>query len=104
MSAPATKARPAPVRIAPPTSSRCRTSSIASPSSPIVAAFSAFSLSGRFTVIVAIRSATDSSIEAYGIRGNGRREVGSTAPRAGPGGEFKCKDVDLNLPWTASYE
>jgi hypothetical protein len=30
-------------------------------------------------VIVATRSATDSSIEAYGIRGSGRRRVGSSA-------------------------
>jgi hypothetical protein len=58
MSAPAMKARPAPVRITAPTSSRARASSIARPSSTIVASFSALSLSGRLTVIVATRSAT----------------------------------------------
>ena len=52
MSAPATNARPAPVRITPADVVASATlSSIASPSSPMVASFSAFSLSGRLTVM-----------------------------------------------------
>ena len=62
MSAPATNARPAPVRMTPPTSRSARSESIASPSSAITRSLSAFSLSGRLTVIVAIRSATVSVI------------------------------------------
>jgi hypothetical protein len=58
MSAPATKARPAPVSTTAATSSRARASSIAASSSAIVASLSALSFSGRLTVIVAIRSAT----------------------------------------------
>ena len=57
MSAPATKARPAPVSRITPTSGLALASSIARPSSAIVASLSALSLSGRLTVIVAIRSA-----------------------------------------------
>src|SRR6478672_1588825 len=58
MSAPATNARPAPVRITPPTSCDAQARSIAAPRAAIVALSSAFSLSGRDTVIVAMRSAT----------------------------------------------
>ena len=60
ISAPAMKARPAPVRMTPRTSSRARSSSIIVPSSTTVASFSALSLSGRLTVTVATPSATAS--------------------------------------------
>jgi len=53
---------------------------------------------------VATRSATDSSIEAYGIRGIGRREMGWRRCERARAEKFKCKDVDLNLPRAASYE
>ena len=59
MSAPAMKARPAPVRITPPTVSSAMAWSMAAPSSPISALLSALSLSGRLTVMVAMRSATE---------------------------------------------
>ena len=58
MSAPATKPRPAPVRITPPTSSRPRSSSTIADSSTNGASFSALSFSGRLKVTVAMRSAT----------------------------------------------
>src|SRR6478609_3356822 len=86
MSAPATKARPAPVRITPPTSADAHARSIAAPSAVIVALSSAFSLSGRETVIVAIRSATsyvtgvDWASEAL-IGGEGSLEGRSEAER-----------------------
>ena len=67
MSAPAMKARPAPVTINPRMSSRSRTSVIAMPSSRIVAAFSALSLSGRLTVRVAIPPLALSVTDSYGM-------------------------------------
>ena len=66
MSAPATNARPAPVRMTPPTSGSSRAESIASPSSAMTRSLSALSLSGRLTVIVAMRSATASVMVSYG--------------------------------------
>src|SRR5438093_995577 len=72
MSAPATNARPAPVRITPATSVRVRSSSIATPSSRIVVSLSALSLSGRLTVRTAIRSSTDRLRLEY-IRNRGLR-------------------------------
>ena len=83
-------------------SSRWRTSSIASPSSPMVAALSALSLSGRLTVIVATRSTTDSSIEEYGMR-NGASKVGGAGPRRGPDAVSKSKELDLNLLLPEAY-
>ena len=67
MSAPATNARPAPVSITPAIASSTRISSIACPSSSIVASFKALSLSGRLTVRVATRSATSSVRNLKGI-------------------------------------
>src|SRR5712691_13509725 len=60
MSAPATNARPAPVRMTPAIASFTRISSIAWPSSAIVASFRALSLSGRLTVRVATPLSTSS--------------------------------------------
>src|SRR6185503_15091771 len=65
MSAPATKARPAPVMIAAATDASPVIWSTARPSSAIVASFSALSLSGRLTVIVAMRSATANCRKSY---------------------------------------
>ena len=60
MSAPATKAfSPAPVTITTPTAGSAFAAAAAAARSAITASFSAFSLSGRFTVIVAIRSETE---------------------------------------------
>src|SRR5688572_19084761 len=90
MSAPATKARPAPVRITPPTSSRSRASSIASPSSVMTVAFSALSLSGRLTVMTAIRSATS--------RVSVVRDIAGEGGRSRPGGARDDSQPDRDLP------
>ena len=81
MSAPATNARPAPGEDRRRRRRRVRaTSSIASPSSAIVASFSALSLSGRLTVIVATRS-DDARVSVFVGHGG---EVGLTAQSRRP--------------------
>ena len=67
MSAPATKARPAPVMIAAAIDASLLTWSTARSSSAIVASFNALSLSGRLTVIVAIRSSTPNCRNSKGV-------------------------------------
>jgi hypothetical protein len=76
MSAPATKARPAPVSTTPPTSSRARIVAMVSSSSWISARSSAFSRSGRFSVTVATRSSIASRRVSEGMRRDGAgREI-----------------------------